>query len=194
LGVEDLPEGFTLKEENFTTNEDEAAQEAVVPGAPTAEDLDRLGRILGYQAHYTRPAPATMTGATVDIQIETDVYRDSKGAEDHFELIRQLPSDPGFIEAFEKAFEESPDVQVRDATVAPISLAKVGDDRMAFELSFKMSRPDAGELTFFEQFIGIRRGKGMGFMTVVAIGAPHPASELEDMARTLDERIKEALK
>ena len=187
----DLPEGFTFQEEKFTTNGDEAEQESIVASAPTAQDLDQLGRILGYQAYYSRPAPATLTEATVSFQIETDVYRDSKGADDHFELIRQMPSDPEFIRAIQEGDTES---QVRDVMVSPISFAKVGDDRMAFELKFKVSRADLkSELSFFTQIIGIRRGAGLGFMTVLAIGAPHPVDQLEDLARKLDERMKDAL-
>jgi len=191
LLAEDLPSGFTLDEEKFTTNADEAEQESSIPGAPTAEDLDRLGRILGYQVHYARPTPETLTGATLDFQIETDLYRDSKGAEEHFEIIRQLQSGPEFAEAFE---DENAESQVRDVVVSPISFAKVGDDRMAFELEFKMNWPGLDtEPTFFAQLIGIRRGAGIGFITVLAAGAPHPLEELEDLARSLDERMKDAL-
>lgn len=194
LKLEDLPKGFTLDEEKFTSNEDEAQDESYLPNAPTLDDLNRFGRILGYQAYYTRPAPATLTGATVAFRIETDVYQDSKGAAEHFEAIRQQASEPGFADALVKQSDDE-ESQAHDAIITPMSFAKVGDDRMAFEIKFKVHYTKSDrDLDFYAQAIGVRRGRAVGYISTIAIGSPHPRSELEDMARTLDKRLKDTFK
>ena len=193
LQVEDLPEGFTLDGEQFITNEDEAEQGSILPGAPTAEDLSRWERILGYQASYSPEVSAAATSGTLFYQLETNVYRNSKGADGHFEVTRQQPSDPEFITAFkEEAKTAGGDVQ--DASVSPISLAKVGDNQLAYEirLTAHYSDPDR-ELDLIAQVIGIRRDRATGFITVVAIDLPLAVDELENLARRLDERLKDAL-
>jgi hypothetical protein len=193
LQAEDLPSGLTLADEKFTTNEDEAEQENILPGAPTAEDLSRWGRILGYQASYSPEAPSTATGATVFFQLETNVYQDSKGADKHFEAIRQQPSDPGFINAFQEEAKAAGG-DVRDASISPMAFAKVGDDRMAFEMRIRAHYTDPDrELNLVTQDVGIRRGRAIGFITVVTLDSPSPVQELEDLTRTLDERLKDAL-
>jgi len=193
LQAEDLPEGFTLDEEQFITNEDEAKQGSILPGAPTAEDLSRWERILGYQASYSPEASGTVTSAALFYQVETDVYRNSKGADGHFEVIRQQPSDSEFITALQEEAKTAGG-DVRDASVSPISFAKVGDNRMAFEIRIKAHYPDPDrELNLIAQVIGIRRGRATGFITVVALDSPLPVEELENLARRLDERLKDAL-
>jgi len=194
LAVEDLPEGFSLDEEKFTTNEELSKDESPYPGAPTLADLNRFGRILGYEADYRRPASETLTGATLLLQIGTDVYRDAKGADEHLELVRAQPSDPEFINVAQEQFADGSGMEVRDADMSPMSFAKVGEDRMAFEIKFKTHDPDLDrDFDVFVQFVVVRRERGIGSITVTAIGAPHPVGELEDLARTFDERMKDAL-
>ena len=194
LKLEDLPKGFTLQEEKFTSNEDEAQKGSDTPNAPTLDDLNRFGRILGYQADYTRPAPATLTGATVVFGIETDAYQDSKGAAEDFEATRREVSDPAFAEGLARQ-EGGSDFYFSDVTISPMSFAKVGDDRMAFEIKCRIHYTDPDRvLDFYVQGVGVRRGRAAGFITAAAIGSPHPRSELEDLARTLDKRLKDTFK
>jgi hypothetical protein len=193
LRLEDLPSGFTLDEEKFTTNE-EAAEGSDSPGAATLEDMNRFGRILGYEANYSQEVSlGSLLGGTLFLQATTVVYRDSAGARDAFELTRQRTSDPEFAKAFEASVAGSAG-EVRDASISPMSFAKVGDDRIAFEMKFTMHSPDLDtDLDFVGRIVGVRRDRGIDSITVLALGTPSPVQELEDLARTLDQRMKDAL-
>jgi len=195
LRLEDLPSGYTLDDETFSTNEESAEDESELLGGPTLEDLNRFGRILGYEASYSQEAsPSTLLeGGTLFLQVTTTVYRDSAGARDAFEFTRQRTSDPEFAKAFEASVAGSAG-EVRDASISPMSLAEVGDDRIAFEMKFTMHNPDLNtDFHYVVQLVGIRRGRGVGAISVFAVTSPSPVGELEDLARTLDKRLKDAL-
>jgi hypothetical protein len=194
LRLEDLPSGFTLDEEKFTTNEQEAEGGSAYSGGPTLEDLNRFGRILGYEADYSQEVSlGSLLGGTLFLQATTVVYRDSAGARDAFEFVRQRTSDPELAKAFEASVAGSAG-EVRDASISPMSFAEVGDDRIAFEMKFTMHDPDLNvDFDYVVQLVGIRRGRGIGSVTVLAITSPSPVQELEELARTSDERLRDAL-
>lgn len=196
LRLEDLPSGFTLDEEKFTTNEQQAEEGSAHPGGPTLEDLNRFGRILGYEASYSREVSlgSLLAGGTLLLQVTTAVYRDSKGADEAFEFARRQASDPEFLEGFQESLTSSSGVDVRNASVSPMSFAKVGDDRLAFEIKMTAHSPDLDrDLDFVAQLVGLRADRGIGSVTVLAITSPPPVPELENLARTLDERLRDAL-
>jgi len=191
LQLEDLPSGFTLDDERFTTNEEAAAEQEGNPRAATLEDLNGFGRILGYEASYSQDVSAT--GSALSFQMTTTVYRDSKGAGEHFRFVREQTSDPEFIQAFEDSLAGS-GVEVKDATISPMSFADVGDDHLALELKVTAHSPDLdADFDVVSQLVGVRRDRGIGAITVTAVGSPESVGELEDLARTLDERLKDAL-
>ena len=195
LRLEDLPEGYTLDEEKFTTN-DESVQETTGPGEATLEDLNSFGRILGYEASYSQEAgPSTLLeGGTLFLQTTTTVYEDSDGAEEHFGFVRDQASDPEFVDNFEKSFADSPGVEVSDASISEISVADVGDQRLAFEVKVSAHSTDLDQdFDFVGQIIGVRRGRMIGAITVVGINSSTPTEQLEDLAGTMDERMKDAL-
>ena len=195
LRLEDLPSGFTLDEEGFTTNEETAEEQIDNPYAPTLEDLNRFGRILAYEASYSQEVPAgsLLEGGTLSLQVTTTVYQDSDGADEAFEFVREQASDPEFLEAFEESFS-SPGVDVRDASISPMSFAELGDERLAFEIKVSTHSTDLDQdLDFIAQLVGVRRDRGIGSVTVLAVNSPSPVEELEDLTRTLDERLKDAL-
>ena len=196
LRLEDLPSGFTLDEEKFSTNEETAEEQKDNPYAPTLEDLNRFGRILAYEASYSQEvSPASLVaGGTLFLQVTSAVYRDSKGAGEALEFVRRQASDPGFAEEFQQNFAGGSGVQVKSATISPMSFAKVGDDRLAFEIKISAHSPDLDtDLDFVGRIVGVQRDRGIDSVTVLAVGSPSPVQELEDLARTLDERMKDAL-
>ena len=194
LRQEDLPEGYTLDEEGFTTNE-EAVGETSGPGEPTLEDLNGFGRILGYDASYSDLASLTALteGGTVSIQVTTTLYQDSDGADDAFEFVRDQATDPEFVDAF-RASTEGPGMEIRDATISEMSVAKLGDKRLALEIKVSAHSTDLDQdFDFIAQVVGIRRDRVVGAVTVLAIDETSSEVALEDLARTLDERMKDAL-
>jgi hypothetical protein len=194
LQLEDLPEGFILDDDSFTTNE-EASQEAGGPNQPTLEDFDSWGRILGYDATYSDPEALSSLdeGGTLSLTVTTTLYEDSDGAGDALDYVRDQASDPEFIESFEETFA-SPGLEVGDAGITPLSLAKLGDDRQAYEIKITAHSTDLDEdFEFIAQLFGIRRDRLIGAVTVITINASPSEDQLEDLARTLDERMNDAL-
>jgi hypothetical protein len=193
LLAEDLPEGFTLDEEKYLSNEDSINEERDYSSVATLEDLNRWGQILQYIATYSRPAPPTLTGATLSLKEITALYRDEAGARSAFEFERMRASSPErLLDAL--PWPANSDLNAGEASVSPISVGGMGDDRAAVQIEVTGSLPDVGsELKFFGQLLLVRRGREIGSIATVAVGSPHPVKELEALARTLDERMKAAL-
>ena len=196
LHPEDLPEGFVLDEESFTTNEESAGDTGDLPGEATLDDLNGFGRILGYEASYSDEAglSSILEGGTLFLQTTTTVYEDSDGAGEHFDFVGEQASDPEFVDAFEESFANSPGVEVSDASISEISFADVGDERLAYEVKVSAHSTDLDQdFDFVGQIVGVRRGRMIGSMTVVGINSSTPTEQLEDLASTMDERMKDAL-
>lgn len=194
LRLEDLPAGFTLDEEDFTTNEESAA-EATGPG-PTLEDLNRFGRILGYEASYSQEASlsALLEGETLSLQVTTTVYQDSDGADEAFQFVRNQASKPEFVQAFKEGFANDSGVEVRDASISPLSLAELGDDRQGYEMKIAAHSTELDQdFEFISHLVGIRKDRLIGSIIMLTINQPPSEDELKDLARTLDERLKDAL-
>lgn len=197
LRLEDLPTGFTLDEERYTTNEEAAAESSDSPGAATLEDMNRFGRILGYEASFSQEASLStlLEGGTLFLQVTTTAYQDSDGADAAFEFVREKASDPEAVGAFEESFASSPGVEVKDATLSPMSFAEVGDERLAYEVKISAHSTDLNQdFNFIARLVGVRRDRVIGAVTVVTVNVASPVDELEDLARALDGHMKDALK
>jgi hypothetical protein len=193
LLAEDLPEGFALDAEKYLSNEDSIDNERGYAGAATLEDLNRWGQILQYIATYSRATPPTLTGATLSLKEITALYRDEAGARAAFEFERTRASKAArLLDAL--PWPANSNLNAGEASVSPISASGMGDDRAAVQIEVTGSLPDVGsELKFFGQLLLVRRGREIGSVATVAVGSPHPVKELEALARTLDERMKDAL-
>ena len=190
LPGEDLPQGFTFQEERFLTNEESAAEESHYAGV---EDLNRWGQILRYEVTYQREIPPTLTGATISLAVTTVLYRDEAGARNALDFERLRASSPeSLLDTL--AWPAYSELNVGEASVSPISVGGIGDDRATYQMEVPGSLPDIdSELKFFGQLLFVRRGKAIGSLAMVAVGSPHPVKELEALARTLDEHMKDAL-
>jgi hypothetical protein len=190
LPGEDVPEGFTFQGERFLTNEETANEEVT---AATPEDYERWGQILQSQVTYQREIPSILTGATFSLKVTTVLYRDEAGARNAFEFERLRASSPDHLVDI-MAWPAYSDLKIEEATVSPLSIGGVGNDREAVQIELPGTHPDTGEnLRFFGQLVVLRRGREIGSLAVAAVGSPHPKEEFEDMARALDERMKDAL-
>jgi hypothetical protein len=195
LRAEDLPEGFTLDDDHFTTNE-ESAEENAGPGNPTLEQLNQFGRILGYEASYSQEVGLStlLDEGTLFLQTTTIIYQDSDGAKEHFKFVRDQASDPEFTDTFEENFGNTSGVEVSDASISEIPFADVGDERLALEVKVSAHSTDLDQdFDFVGQIVGVRTDRMIGSITVVGINTSTPTEELEDLARTMDERMKDAL-
>ena len=193
LLAEDLPEGFTLDGEKYLSNEDSIDNERGYAEAATLGELNQWGQILQYIATYSRPTPTTLTGATLSLKETTALYREEIGARSAFEFERTRASSPErLLDAL--PWPANSVLNAGEASVSPLSVSGVGDDRAAVQIEVTGSLPDVtGELKFYGQLLLVRRGREIASVATVAVGSPHPVSELENLARLLDERMKGAL-
>jgi hypothetical protein len=193
LVTKDLPEGFTLDQEKYLSNEDSIDNERGYADAATLEDLNRWGQILQYIATYSRATPSTLTGATLSLREITSLYRDEAGARSAFEFERTRASNP------ERLLDALPwpagsNLNAAQTSVSPLSVSGMGNDRGAVQIEVTGSLPDVtGELKLYGQLLLVRRGREIASVSTVAVGSPHPVSELEGLGRTLDQRMKDAL-
>jgi hypothetical protein len=194
LVAADLPEGFTLDEEEYQSNEESIDREREYAAVATLEDLNRWGQILQYIATYSRTTPPTLTGATLSLREITSLYRDEAGARSAFEFERTRSYNAErLLDAL--PWPANSNLNAGAASVSPISVSGMGDDRAAVQIEVTGTLPGVGsELKFYGQLLLVRRAREIGSVATVAVGSPHPVKELEDLARLLDERMKDALK
>jgi hypothetical protein len=197
LQLEDMPEGFTLDEESFSTNEEAASQSSDSPGSFTLADMNRFQRILGYDATYSNLEALTASAVfegTLFLQTTATVYRNPDGAGEAFEFVRQQTSDAEAAQVFEESFAISAGVEVTNASILPVSIPELGDDRLAIEIRVSAHSADLDQdFDFVAQLVEVRRDRVIGSFTLVTVNGPTPQEELDDLTRKLDERMQGAL-
>jgi len=204
LRPEDIPEGFRMEDESFITNEElketkELLVETMGPlGGATPEDLNRWGRILGYNATYGPEEvgdPASFSG-TLSLHVSVDLFQDSTGAHEYVEQAGELAlqqSDPQGVAWHQlQEYYQSLGLELSDLKVSSLSVAEVGEERVAWETRATIRFSD-GDLHVVQQVVGLRRGSAAGSIGLVAVSSAPPVGQLESLARTLDERLKDAL-
>jgi hypothetical protein len=189
LTVEDLPAGFVLQEEAFTDNEEVAETDPEGKQAALAR-LDGWGRLLGYEATYMTndPLGTFINGGTASVTVSLSIFQTSEGAAAGIEWGREVAADPS----------QSPGLFSGIISIEgePMSFPSIGDETLAARFTGTL-RPEGVELEvdvdFIAHLVAIRRGRATAHIIVGAIGGATPGQEVEDIIRTLDERLAQAL-
>jgi len=188
LKVEDLPPGFGEPEEVFSDNEEAAA---IDPEGPT-KALERLNgwhRLLGYDASFmvTDPFGTFQKGGTALIRDSINIFGDEQGAADALQWGRDLLSNPA------EAATLIPGVS--DLQGGPISFPTIGDETIASEFTGIIQPENIQiKIDFIAHIVAIRNGRGVAYVVVAAIGGAKPGPEVEQIIRTLDERLGQTLR
>jgi len=203
LRPEDVPEGFLLKDEGFTTNEEAGEVGDIlvkelysIEGVALEDRFSSLGRILGYHAAYKPDAPSDSSSfsGTVSFGVTVDLYRDSASLHADLELYRQHPPDETALRELAQEVYDALGMELKDLSVSWPAFAQVGDGSLAQEMKVTVRAPDL-DTDFYVvlQRVWIQRDRLAGSLGLVSVNASPPGEELEDLARTLDERMKDAL-
>lgn len=185
--ITDLPPGFALQSEAFSDNEEAAESDPEGRQAALAR-FSEWGRLLGYEASYMTndPLGAYLEGGTALITVNLNIFQTSEGAAAGIEWGRELVADPG------QASTLIPGVIALETD--PLSFPSMGDETLAARFTGTLRPQDVGfDVDFVAHLVAIRRGRATAHVLVGAIGGATPGQELEDIIRTLDERLAEAV-
>jgi hypothetical protein len=189
--VEDLPSGFVLQEpgELFTDNE-EAAEVDPTGRLASLSRLDEWGRLLGYEASYMTndPLGTYIKGGTAQVTVSLNIFQTSEGAAAGMEWGRQVVSNPS------QASSMIPGVIALEGE--PMSFPTIGDETLAARFTGTIRPQNMAvqvDVDFVAHLVAIRRGRATAQLLVAAIGGATPGQEVEDIIRTLDERMAQAL-
>jgi hypothetical protein len=189
LTLEDLPAGFVLQEEAFTDNEEAAETDPLGKQAAVAR-LDEWGRLLGYEATYMTndPLGTFIKGGTAMVTVSLNIFRTSEGAAAGMEWGRAIAADPS------QSIALFPGVISIEGE--PMSFPSIGDETLAARFTGTLRPQDMAvnvDVDFVAHMVAIRRGRATAHIVVGAIGGATPGQEVEDIIRTLDERLAQAL-
>jgi len=191
LTLDDLPSGFVLQEEAFTDNEESAETDPEGKQAALAR-LDGWGRLLGYDATYMTndPLGTFISGGTASVSVSLSIFQTSEGAVAGMEWGREVAANP------------SQSVSLFPGVISiegePMSFASIGDETLAARFTGTLRPEGEGaefevDVDFIAHLVAIRRGRATAHIIVGAIGGATPGQEVEDIIRTLDERLAQAL-
>jgi len=198
---EHLPEHFAFEYGDFTTNERLIVVMGQVfeePGSLSVslEELYCWGRILGYTANYGDPRLGRFSGIT-SLRVAVDLFRDSGGAAQYFAWLSRDLSDPQSSATWKGAQDRYRSIgsEWRDVTASPVSFPPIGDERIAGEMAATHHYPYDPDLDYeyAAKVVVLRSGRLVATITVSAKNSVPRTKEVEDLARNLDERMKDAL-
>jgi hypothetical protein len=180
LQAEDVPEGFKLVDEAFSTNEESAAS-AEDPDGHLA-DLERWGRILGYEVTY-ESAESAVGGQTLlfSIYSTASTYQSNEGAS------------ASFADAVEAA--KTTDWRLRFAGAENVEMKEVPITGLADEAKWlrisENAKPD--EQVFAFDIVMLRQGAGRSMLQVGSFGTEESKQIVEQLARVQADRMRSAL-
>jgi hypothetical protein len=189
LTLNDVPSGFVLQEEAFTDNEEAAETDPEGKQVALAR-FNEWGRLLGYDATYMTndPLGVFIEGGTAMVSVSLNIFQTSDGAAAGMEWGRGVATDPS------QARTLVPGVIAIESE--PMSFPSIGDETLAARFTGTLRPEDVEfevDVDFVAHLVAIRRGRATAHITVGAIGGATPGQEVEDIIRTLDERLAQAL-
>lgn len=180
LQPDDVLTGFNLVDEPFSTNE-ESASSADDPQSRLA-DLQRWGRILGYEVYYESSEPPTV-GQTIffSLQSTASMYESSEGASASFadavEVARTTDWPVVFVGPENVEWEEVPISDLADEAI----WLRVGE------------KGEPGEQVSSFDIIMLRQGAGRGSLQIGSFGTEESKAVVEQLARAQADRMRSAL-
>jgi len=178
LQAEDVPTGFVVIDDEFSTNQ-AVADETTDPEKELAK-LERRGRILGYDVTYEPGGPSDGEAIIFSLNSTASLYQTPEGASASFaEAANQARTTDWtlfFGGAVNIVVEEQP---------APA----VADEILWLRVSGKA---EAGEQTFAHDVVLLRTGAARGSLQVGSFGTPEGKQFVEGMIRAQAEHIATA--
>lgn len=184
LQPEDLPQGFVLGEESFSSNEEAAAEDADRKAL-----LDRWGRLLGYEVTYEPGAAAPDGSPVTGINVAANLYRTEKGARDAF---------ADAVKTAEQTDWAANYAGLRKFKQEEIDAGGPADEIVWLRLSGFQPAADGPDALVTDDLIFFREGRERGFLRVQASAADtkdrgHYQSTVEGWLRALVRNVQDVL-
>lgn len=170
LQAEDLPVGFNLIDEEFSTNQD-IADASSDPEGQLAR-LRQWGRILGYDVTY-EPSGAAAQGQIIIFTVNSTVsiYESAEGASASFADAAKVARDTNWADYFGG---------VEDVVVEEVSAPAVADEILWIRIR---GRAEAGEQTFAQDIVILRKGTSRGSLQAASFGTQESKEPVERLIR-----------
>jgi hypothetical protein len=180
LQPDDMLVGFNPVDEAFSTNE-ESASSADDPQGHLA-DLQRWGRILGYEVYYESGEPATV-GQTMffSVQSTASIYESSEGASASFADAVEVARTADWPVHF---------VGLEYVEVEEVPVSGLADEAMWLRIGEK---GEPGEQVFAFDFVMLRQGPGRGSLQIGSFGTEGSKAVVEQLARAQADRMRSGL-
>jgi hypothetical protein len=175
LQAEDVPSGFTVVDEQFSTNQDVA--DVTTDPATQLARLQKWGRILGYDVTY-EPG-GTTEGETIIFSLNSTVsiYENVEGASASFADAANVARTTDWSAFFGGAV---------DIVVEEQSAPQVADEILWLRVSGKA---EVGQQTFAHDVVLLRTGTARGSLQVGSFGTEEGKQLVEKMIRVQGEHM-----
>ena len=179
LQAGDVPSGFVVIDEEFSTNQAVALDS---PDSKTAlAKLEQRGRILGYDVTYEPGGPSEGEAIIFSLNTTASIYRTPEGAS------------ASFAEAATQARTTDWNVffgGAENLVVEELPAPDVADEILWLRVSGKA---EAGEQTFAHDVVLLRTGTARGSLQVGSFGTPEGKAFVEGMIRAQAEHMASAV-
>jgi len=180
LQPDNVPAGFILVDEVFSTNE-ESASSADDPEGHLA-DLRRWGRILGYEAIY-ESSELEVAGQAIlfSLHSSASIYESSEGASASFADAVEVGKTTDWT-----ALVVGPEhFEMEEVPISGLA------DEAAWLRSSAEERP--GDQVFTFDIVILRQGPGRGSLQIASFGTEESKPFVEQLARAQADRMRSAL-
>ena len=181
LQAEDVPSGFTVVDEEFSTNQD-VANQAADPEAELAKLLQR-GRILGYEVTY-EPGEAIGSGETIIFSLNTtaSIYQSPDGAAASFADTAAEARATDWVQFFDGV----ENIVVEEPTAPAVAVDEILWLRIKGEA-------EVGEQTFSHDVVLLRTGEARGSLQAGSFGTEESKVFIEGLIRAQAEHMMTAV-
>lgn len=180
LQAEDVPSGFVVIDEEFSTNQ-ALADETTDPEAELAK-LEQRGRILGYDVTYEPGGPSDDGEAIIfSLNSTASIYQTPEGASASFAEAAGQARTTDWTLFFGGA---------ENIVVEELPAPEIADEILWMRVSGKA---EAGEQTFAHDVVLLRTGAARGSLQVGSFGTPEGKEFVEGMIRAQAEHMVTAV-
>lgn len=180
LQAGDVPTGFVVIDEEFSTNE------AVALDSPDSKaeltKLEQRGRILGYDVTYEPGGPSEGEAIIFSLNTTASLYRTPEGASASFGEAAAEARTTDWNLFFGGA---------ENLVVEELPAPQVADEILWLRVSGKA---EAGEQTFAHDVVLLRTGTARGSLQVGSFGTPEGKAFVEGMIRAQAEHMANAVR